>query len=137
MRRLVAAIIRSRATGLLMVTDNRTLGHATQEISRKILASRGYMDILVRIFLYPEEANLALYIKDDATVRLVERLATERGLTKTDAVRIAVQAELSRAREEKPLRDRMAEWRKANPMPPPTGLKADKAFFDDLSGDEP
>jgi hypothetical protein len=29
----------------------------------------------------------------------------------------------------------MAAWRKATPLPAPTGLKADKAFFDDQSGE--
>jgi hypothetical protein len=28
----------------------------------------------------------------------------------------------------------MAAWRAQNPMPPRTGEAADKAFFDDLSG---
>ena len=78
---------------------------------------------------------MPLYIRDDATAELVAKLAKERGITKQDAVRIAVQAELERIHEAKPLRERMREWRKANPLPPSTGLKADKAFFDDLSGE--
>jgi len=78
---------------------------------------------------------MPLYIRDDATAELVARLAKERGMTKQGAVRMAVEAELDRARESKPLKDRMREWRAANPLPPPTGLKADKAFFDDLSGE--
>ena len=78
---------------------------------------------------------MPLYIRDDATAELVAKLAKERGLTKQDAVRIAVQAELDRTREAKPLRERLREWREANPLPPPTGLKADKAFYDDLSGE--
>jgi len=77
---------------------------------------------------------MPLYIRDDATAELVAKLAKQRGLTKQDAVRLAVTAELDRAREAKPLRERIAAWRAANPFPPPTGLKADKAFFDDLSG---
>jgi antitoxin VapB len=46
-----------------------------------------------------------------------------------------VEVELDRAREGKPLRERIREWRAANPLPSPTGLQADKAFFDDLSGE--
>jgi len=76
-----------------------------------------------------------LYIRDDATAELVAQLAKQRGLTKQDAVRLAVTAELDRDREAKPLRDRISAWREANPFPQPTGLKADKAFFDDLSGE--
>lgn len=34
-----------------------------------------------------------------------------------------------------PLRERIAAWRKEHPMPPPTGQKADKALFDELSGE--
>jgi antitoxin VapB len=79
---------------------------------------------------------MPLYIKDDATAELVARLARKRGVSKQDAVRLAVQAELDRIREAIPLRDRIAAWRAEHPMPPPTGQAADKAFFDDLS-DEP
>ncbi len=79
---------------------------------------------------------MPLYIKDDATAELVAQLARKRGVSKQDAVRLAVQAELDRIREAIPLRERIAEWRKEHPMPPPTGQAADKAFFDDLS-DEP
>ena len=77
---------------------------------------------------------MPLYIKDDATAELVARLATKRGISKQDAVRLAVQAELDRIAEAIPLRERIAAWRKEHPVPPPTGQKADKAFFDDLSG---
>ena len=78
---------------------------------------------------------MPLYIKDDATAALVAELAKKRGVSKQDAVRLAVQAELERIAEAIPLRERIATWRKEHPLPPPTGQKADKAFFDDLSGD--
>jgi antitoxin VapB len=77
---------------------------------------------------------MPLYIKDDATAALVAELATRRGISKQDAVRLAVQAELERIAEAVPLRERIAAWRKEHKMPPRTGKKADKAFFDDLSG---
>jgi antitoxin VapB len=79
---------------------------------------------------------MPLYIKDDATAELVAELARKRGVSKQDAVRLAVQAELDRIREAIPLRERISAWRNEHPMPPPTGQAADKAFFDDLS-DEP
>jgi antitoxin VapB len=78
---------------------------------------------------------MPLYIKDDATAELVAQLAKKRGVSKQDAVRLAVQAELERIAQAVPLRERIAAWRKDHPMPPPTGQKADKAFFDDLSGE--
>jgi antitoxin VapB len=77
---------------------------------------------------------MPLYIKDDSTADLVARLAKLRGLTKQDAVRLAVQVELDRAREAIPLRERAAALRAAYPLPPPTGEPADKEFFDGLSG---
>jgi antitoxin VapB len=78
---------------------------------------------------------MPLYIKDDTTARLVAKFAKLRGVSKQDAVKMAVQAELDRAAEAVPLRDRFAALRKAHPLPPPTGNVADKAFFDDLSGE--
>ncbi len=77
---------------------------------------------------------MPLYIKDDATARLVAELAEIRGVSKQDAVKIAVKAELDRVAEAVPLRERFAALRREHPLPPPTGQVADKAFFDDLSG---
>jgi antitoxin VapB len=77
---------------------------------------------------------MPLYIKDDGTARLVAKFAQLRGVSKQDAVRIAVQAELDRIAGDSPLRERFAALRQSHPLPPPTGTKADKAFFDELSG---
>jgi antitoxin VapB len=76
-----------------------------------------------------------LYIKDETTSELVAELAKRRGLTKQAVVRAAVEAELRRDSEAVPLRERFAALRAARKLPPETGKKADKAFFDDLSGD--
>jgi antitoxin VapB len=78
---------------------------------------------------------MPLYIKDDYTARLVDQLARLRGLSKQDAVKMAVQAELDRAASLIPLRERFAAVRGEHPLPPPTGEQADKAFFDDVTGD--
>ena len=78
---------------------------------------------------------MPLYIKDDATAELVAELAKRRGVSKQDAVKLAVRAELDRMNGAVPLRERFAALRAKHPLPPPTGEKADKAFFDDLSGD--
>lgn len=82
----------------------------------------------------------SLYIKDNETNELAEQLAGRRGLTKTAAVKLALRNELEREPAGRPPRKRPARdiveqfWRE-RPLPPLTGLKADKAFFDDLSGD--
>lgn len=80
---------------------------------------------------------MPLYIKDDDTAALVAQLAKLRGLSKQAAVKLAVQAELDRAAQNIPLRDRFAALRAEYPLPPSTGKLADKAFFDELSGEEP
>jgi antitoxin VapB len=76
---------------------------------------------------------MPLYIKDDSTADLVARLAKQRGISKQDAVKLAVQAELDRASETVPLREQFARLRAAHALPPRTGKAADKVFFDDLS----
>jgi len=77
---------------------------------------------------------MPLYIKDDSTAELVAQLASQRGLSKQAAVKLAVLAELERGLAAVPLRDRFAALRAAHPLPPATGKEADKDFFDDLSG---
>jgi antitoxin VapB len=77
---------------------------------------------------------MPLYIKDDETADLVGRLTKLRGLTKQDTIRLAVQAELDRARKAIPLRARVQAFQAAHPLPPLSGRTADKGFFDDLSG---
>jgi antitoxin VapB len=78
---------------------------------------------------------MPLYIKDETTTRLVNELARRRGLTKQHAVRLAVEAELARGEKMGSLVDRLTELWEANPLPPRTGQLADKAFFDELSGE--
>lgn len=78
---------------------------------------------------------MPLYIKDDATAELVAQLAQKRGVSKQEAVRQAVQAELQRMTAAIPLRERIAAWRAEHKPPPRTGQVADKAFFDELSGE--
>ncbi len=77
---------------------------------------------------------MPLYIKDDVTAQLVAELAQIRGVSKQDAVKLAVQAELDRTAVTLPLRERFAALRAAHKLPPRSGRTADKAFFDDLSG---
>ena len=79
---------------------------------------------------------MAFHIKDQDTDRALRRLAKVKGKTLTDTVREAVEHELERERERiplierlKPIQDQFAAISK------PGGLPADKAFFDELSGD--
>ena len=78
---------------------------------------------------------MPFYVEDNATAQLITRLAKLRGISEQDAVTLAVQAELNRADEAAPLRERLAALRAAAPLPSRTGETADKAFFDALSGE--
>ena len=79
---------------------------------------------------------MAFHVRDKATDALVRKLADQRGVGLTEAVRLAVEAELGRKHAEveerlrrmRAISDEVAKW-------PRTGLKADKAFFDEMSGD--
>ena len=77
---------------------------------------------------------MTLSIRDAATDRLVRALAKRKGVGLTEAIRLAVGAELSRLDDEQPLRERVAAIRHAVLARGRTGERADKAFFDDLSG---
>ncbi len=80
---------------------------------------------------------MAFYVKDPATDKAVRKLAKLKGKTLTETIREAVEFSLAeQAREKKltflerikPIQDRIAKY-------PKTGLEADKAFYDELSGD--
>ena len=81
----------------------------------------------------------SLYIKDSETAALAAELAAALGTTKTEAVRDALlrrKRELEAAAPKPSFRERLEKWHRENPLPPPTGLKADKAFFDWLNGED-
>ena len=81
----------------------------------------------------------ALFIKDGRTSQAVERVAKSLGLTKADTVLRAVEAlEANLAREQSvpDAPDWLKQFWRDHPLPPPTGRKTDKAFFDWLSGEE-
>ncbi|GAA4216630.1 type II toxin-antitoxin system VapB family antitoxin [Sphingomonas endophytica] len=78
----------------------------------------------------------SLYIKDEEANALAARLANRRGISKTMAVKLALQHELARDEVHIPLRERLAAWRKTQPIGEPTGLVADKAFYDSLSDED-
>jgi antitoxin VapB len=79
---------------------------------------------------------MAFHVRDEATDKAVRRLAKLKHKTLTETVREAVEHEYERIRSEiplierlKPIQDQFASLSK------PGGLPADKAFFDELSGD--
>lgn len=73
---------------------------------------------------------MPLHIKDKAATEAVRRLARVRNLTLTDAVRIACEEALARDDRSRPVAERLADLHQRVRELPPTGLKADKAFFD-------
>lgn len=76
---------------------------------------------------------MAFHIRDEETDTLVRELARLKGVGLTEAVKQAVGAELKReARDERLAKVREIQARIA--ARGWSGLKADKAFFDDLSG---
>lgn len=77
---------------------------------------------------------MSIYVKDPATSQAVRKLAKLRGVTLTEAIRLAVDQAL---RED----DEQERWEKLNELVkrvssrPDTGFKADKAFYDSLYED--
>jgi antitoxin VapB len=80
--------------------------------------------------MYIAGISMPLHIIDGETDRLVRRLARARGIGLTEAVKLAVAAELRRA----PLQERLKPLIDEVASLPPTGRKADKAYFDSLDG---
>ena len=77
---------------------------------------------------------MPLTIRSEAVNQLAEKLAARKRMNKTDAVRIALEHELQRLDEAVPLRERLRPLQDRVMSRPPTGLEADKSFFDELSG---
>jgi antitoxin VapB len=79
---------------------------------------------------------MALSIRDPKTENAVRRLAALKGTGLTETIREAVERELSEIDRPATLLERLdlmtAEFAKL----PKSGLKADKAFYDGLSGED-
>ena len=76
-----------------------------------------------------------LQIRNERVNRLAEKLAAIKRSSKTEAVRLALENELARIEGAKTLAERLQPIRESIAKRPPTGLDADKAFYDELSGD--
>lgn len=77
---------------------------------------------------------MALNIRNEAVNQLAKKLAARKHLNKTDAVKLALENELRRIDEALPLRERFRPLQERVLARPATGLKADKTFYDELSG---
>jgi antitoxin VapB len=79
---------------------------------------------------------MAFHIKDPATDRAVRRLAKIKGKSLTVTIREAVEHEIERERAHIPLIERLKPIQdQIEALSKPGGLPADKAFFDELSGE--
>ena len=81
---------------------------------------------------------MSIYIKDPATDKAVRQLAKLKGVTLTEAIRGAIERALAeeQVRENEDFMAGIRELQARLAKHPKTGLKADKAFFDWLSGEE-
>jgi len=78
---------------------------------------------------------MPLNIRNETVNLLAERLAARKQINKTEAVKLALENELRRLDAASPLRRRLASLQDRVAARPATGLDADKAFYDDLSGE--
>jgi antitoxin VapB len=78
---------------------------------------------------------MPLNIRSEAVNQLAEALAARMGTNKTDAVAQALRNELQRLDDATPLRARLRPIQNRVLSRPATGVEADKAFYDELSGD--
>jgi antitoxin VapB len=77
---------------------------------------------------------MPLNIRDETVNRLAEKLAARRRTNKTEAVKTALVNELRRLDDATPLRERLRPLQNRVLRRPATGREADKAFYDELSG---
>jgi len=77
---------------------------------------------------------MGIFIKDPATDKAVRKLAKLRKTTLTEAIRSAVEKELTALRPDNE-DDQLARLHRRVKAYPDTGLKADKAFYDSLYED--
>ena len=77
---------------------------------------------------------MPLNIRNEEVNRLAEKLAARKHINTTEAVKLALENELRPMDEALPLRERLWPIQDRVLARPATGLEADKAFYDDLSG---
>lgn len=72
-------------------------------------------------------------IEDEAVVRIIARLADERGTAMHEIVALAVTDYYRRHASGTAAPEWLQRFWREHPLPLPTGLKADKAFYDSLN----
>jgi antitoxin VapB len=78
---------------------------------------------------------MALNIRNETVNQLATKLAARKHMNKTAAVKLALENELRRIEEALPLRERLRSLQNRVLARTTTGSEADKAFYDELSGD--
>ncbi|POR41853.1 type II toxin-antitoxin system VapB family antitoxin [Methylobacterium sp. V23] len=78
---------------------------------------------------------MTLHIRDPEADRLVRMRAERKGIALTDALKLAVGNPLRRDAETFSLRERIRLIQERIASYPPSGLEADKAVYDEISGD--
>lgn len=77
---------------------------------------------------------MSFHVRDPKTDAMVRELARKRGIGLTEAIKQAVEAELRQADSEPDFMQQVRRIQDEIASHGRTGLVADKAFFDDLSG---
>lgn len=77
---------------------------------------------------------MPLNIRSEQVNQLAETLAERTQLSKTDAVKTALENELRRLDAKMPLRERLRPLQARVLARPATGHEADKTFYDELGG---
>lgn len=100
-----------------------------------------------------------IYIGDASTASTMSRLATRLGKSTEEVIQLGLdlvryrvepspevrqrveaflrsEQETLKQTRANDIRVKLDAWRAANPLPPPTGLRADKAFFDEMWGED-
>lgn len=78
---------------------------------------------------------MPLNIRNEEVNKLARKLAARKHISKTAAVKLALENELRRTDQALPLRERLRPLQQRVRAWPATGLEADKEFYDELSGD--
>jgi antitoxin VapB len=78
---------------------------------------------------------MAFHIRDEETDTLVRELARRKGVGLTEAVKLAVRNELQNGKPKESLHEKLRKIADSIAEYPDTGVKLDKKFFDELSGE--
>ncbi len=78
---------------------------------------------------------MPLNIRNEVVNQLARKLAARKHISKTHAVKLALENELRRMDEALPLRERLRLLQARVLAYPPTGLRPDKPFYDELNGE--